>query len=190
MAPSPPDGSGDPTRGLGRSGGEGNIHDYLNKPNASTNVDPDEVVARVLGAPKGLIAELREEIEDAFEGHATGLVHLVAFVLNYGDKPLYNKLIEWVRQNRQRLLNQRVPKYITKRLQVMAEGGCKLLWGDGYVTLSEAECIDVLRLITAVLYAMVRVYDEHGVWHVIGGGSEEGDIYVTLGGDGHGEGAS
>jgi hypothetical protein len=179
MAPSPPDGSGDPTRGLGRSGGESNIHNFLYKSNASTN-DPNEVVAKVLDAPKGLIAELREEIEDAFEGHATGLVHLVAFVLNYGDKPLYNKLIEWVRQNRQRLLNQRVPKYITKRLQVMAEGGCKLLWGDGYVTLSEAECLDVLRLITAVLYMMVRVYDEHGVWHVIGGGSEEGDIYVTF----------
>ncbi|MDT7970579.1 MAG: hypothetical protein RQ842_08420, partial [Vulcanisaeta sp.] len=90
------------------------------------------------------------------------------------------KFIEWVRQNRQRLLNQRVPRFITKRLQVMAEGGCKLLWGDGYVTLSEVECLDVLRLITAVLYMMVRVYDEHGVWHVIGGGSEEGDIYVTF----------
>ena len=54
------------------------------------------------------------------------------------------------------------------------------MWGDGYVTLSEVECLDVLRLITAVLYMMVRVYDEHGVWHVIGGGSEEGDIYVTF----------
>jgi hypothetical protein len=179
MAPSPPNG-GSGAWGPGRSGGKNNITNYINKFNASTNVDPNEVVARVLGAPKGLIAELREEIEDAFEGHATGLVHLVAFVLNYGDKPPYDKFIEWVRQNRQRLLNQRVPRFITKRLQVMAEGGCKLLWGDGYVTLSEVECLDVLRLITAVLYMMVRVYDEHGVWHVIGGGSEEGDIYVTF----------
>ena len=102
------------------------------------------------------------------------------FILNYGDKPLYNELIKWARQNRERLLSYRVPRFITKRLQVMAEGGCKLLWGDGYVTLSEAECLEVLRLITAVLYAMVRVYDEHGVWYVIGGGSEEGDIYVTF----------
>lgn len=178
-SPSSPLGSGG--FGTGRDGDK-NIINYLNKFSASTNADPNEVIARVLDAPKGLIAELRKELEDAFKGHATGLVHITMFILNYGDKPPYNELIRWARQNRQRLLNQRVPKYIIKRLQVMIEGGCKLLWGDGYVTLSEAECLEVLRLITAVLYTMVRTYDEHGVWYVIGGGSEEGDIYVTLGG--------
>jgi hypothetical protein len=179
--PSPPNG-GSGAWGPGRSGGKGNLFDHIYKDNAFTNVDPNEVVARVLGAPKGLIAELREELEDVFEGRATGLLHITMFVLNYGDKPPYDELIKWARQNRQRLLNQRVPKYITKRLQAMTEGGCKLLWGDGYVTLSEAECLEVLRLITAMFYVMVRDYDEHGVWHVIGGGSEEDDIYVTLGG--------
>jgi hypothetical protein len=178
MTPSSPSGSG----GFGTGRGKNDITKYFNKPNASTNVDPNEVVAKVLDAPKGLIAELREELEDVFEGRATGLVHITMFILNYGDKPPYNELIEWARQNRERLLSQRVPRFITKRLQAMAEGGCKLLWGDGYVTLSEAECLEVLRLITAVLYAMVRTYDEHGVWYVIGGGSEEGDIYVTFGG--------
>jgi hypothetical protein len=168
--------------GTGRGGNKNNIVNLLNKFNGSTSIDPDEVVARVLNAPKGLIVELRGELEDVFEGHATGLVHLVTFVLNYGDKPPYSELIKWARQNRERLLNQRVPKYITKRLQVMVEGGCSVLWGDGFVTLSEAECFELLRLITAVFFVMVRVYDEHGVWHVIGGGSEEGDAYITLGG--------
>ena len=73
--PSPPNG-GSGAWGPGRSGGESNIHNFLYISNASTNVDPNEVVARVLGAPKNLIAELREELEDVFEGRATGLVHI------------------------------------------------------------------------------------------------------------------
>jgi hypothetical protein len=178
MTPSSPSSSGG--FGTGRGGNKNNITNYFNKSSASTNVDPDEVVAKIINAPVDFVRELRNEIEDVFEDHATGLIHLAAFVLNYIDKPPYNELIKWVKQNHQRILNIHVPKYLMKKLQAMSTSGCNLLWDNSHVALSEGECLEVFHLITIVLYVMVRTYDEHGVWHVIGGGSEEGDMYITL----------
>jgi hypothetical protein len=183
MAPSPPDGSGDPTRGLGRSGGEGNIHDYLNKPNANT---ADAAVSRELGIAVGIVRRLTNALQDAFEDHAAALTHLTAYVLNHGDEPGYAPFIEWVGRNKHRVKALRLPRYVAKSLEQLGNGGCSLLWNGTATRLGTEACIEYLTLIATALYHIAHVYASHNAWLIIDEGVDAGDVYITLMGGGDG----
>jgi hypothetical protein len=182
MAPSSRKRSGAPAGGLGR-GGEDNIRNFLNKLNANT---ADAVVSRELGIAVGVVRRLASALQDAFEGHATTLTHLTAYVLNHGDEPEYAPFIEWVGKNKHRIKALRLPRYIAKSLERLGNGGCSLLWNGTATRLGTEACVEYLVLIATVLYHIAHVYASHGLWLIIDEGVNAGDVYITFMGGGDG----
>lgn len=181
MTPSSHDSSGASRRGLGRSGGDGNIHNFLNKPNANT---ADAVVSRELGIAVGIVRRLTNALQDAFEDHATTLTHLTAYVLNHGDEPGYAPFIEWVGRNKHRVKALRLPRYVAKSLEQLGNGGCSLLWNGTTTRLGTESCVEYLMLIATALYHIAHVYASHNAWLIIDEGVDVGDVIVAFtGGD-------
>jgi hypothetical protein len=175
--------SGAPTRGLGRGGDKGSIHDFLYKLDANA---ADAVVSRELGIAVGVVRRLANALQDAFEDHATALTHLTAYVLNHGDEPGYAPFIEWVGRNKHRVKALRLPRYVAKGLEQLGNGGCSLLWNGTTTRLGTESCVEYLVLIATALYHIAHVYASHNAWLIIDEGVDAGDVYITFMGGGDG----